>query len=92
VEVLSPRLRDQRRDRVDKVRDYRTFGVGHYWIVDPQLRTVEFLRFAKPKNVLVETAVRGRVRPQGFRGLALDVDDLWRTVDSAEASPRKRRR
>ncbi len=103
VEVLSPRLRDQRRDRVDKVRDYAACGAGHYWIVDPQLRTVEFLRFERPRNgvkgarrmhpdVLIETAERGKVRPRGFTGLVLDLDELWEKIDSAEETPRKRRR
>ena len=78
VEVLSPRPRDQRRDRVDKVRDYARAGAKHYWLIDPQLRSVEMLRLAGKRFVLATVASSGRVRPEGFPGLTLDLDDLWR--------------
>lgn len=39
VEVLSPST--ARRDRVQKRRMYQEFGVGEYWIVDPERRVVE---------------------------------------------------
>jgi Uma2 family endonuclease len=38
VEVLSPGTR--RRDATVKLRAYRTFGVGEYWMVDPDRETV----------------------------------------------------
>lgn len=80
LEVLSPRPRDQRRDRVDKLRDYARVGARHYWLVDPQLRTIEMLRLKDKRYVVATVATRGRVKPEGFAGLTLDLKDLWSLV------------
>lgn len=39
VEVVSPS--SARRDRVDKVNAYAQFGVRHYWILDPDEKTLQ---------------------------------------------------
>jgi Uma2 family endonuclease len=82
VEVISPRPRDGRRDRVDKLRDYAAFGVRHYWLVDPQLRTMEVLELRpRRKPIVVVSASSGTLTVPGCPGLRLDLDALWAEMD-----------
>jgi Uma2 family endonuclease len=86
VEVVSPSPRDQRRDRQDKMLEYAAFGIRFYWIVDPQQRRFEiYERSEADVYVPRVTAVRGIVQPvPGCPGLAVDIDALWRKVDSLD--------
>jgi Uma2 family endonuclease len=87
VEVTSPRPRDARRDRVDKLADYARAGVSYYWILDPQLRSLEVYDLGRDRRYAVAlTAGAGRVRAPGCPGLRLDLDALWAEVDEAERS------
>ncbi len=45
IEVLSPATAEK--DRVGKRRVYERFGVPEYWLVDPETRTVEVLRWTE---------------------------------------------
>lgn len=85
VEVTSPRPRDTRRDRVDKLADYARAGVSYYWILDPQLRSLEVYDLGRDRRYTVALSVgTGRVRAPGCPGLRLDLDALWAEVDEAE--------
>lgn len=85
VEVISPRPRDARRDRVEKIRDYARAGISYYWILDPQLRTLEILELEASARYRVTVArSRGKVRAPGCPGLVLNLDDLWAEVDEAD--------
>lgn len=82
VEVITATPRDQRRDRVEKKRDYATLGVGQYWLVDPEAHTVEILlRHIDGRFLEVLSAAEGTHYVPGCDGLRLDLDALWAEVD-----------
>lgn len=94
VEIVSPRPRDARRDRVEKLADYARAGVRYYWILDPQVRSLEVYQLGKDRRYTVAlTATQGRLRIPGCPALVLDLTALWDEVDAAErAAPRRSRR
>ena len=83
VEIVSPRPRDARRDRIDKLADYAAFGAKQYWIVDPHVRTFEIWRIdSKRRYVRFAAVASGKLRriPR-LPGLVVDVDALWREIE-----------
>ena len=77
VEILSPSTR--KHDRELKLERYAELGVRHYWIVDPETKTVELMQLA---GNAYEMTVEGRgdatIAHPGFDGLVLDLAALWR--------------
>ena len=85
VEIASPRPRDVRRDRVEKLADYARVGVRYYCIVDPQLRSLEVYELGRDGRYTVAlSAAHGRLRVPGCPGLVLDLGALWSEVDVTE--------
>jgi len=85
IEIVSPTPRDGRRDRVEKVADYAAFRVRYYWIVDPQLRSLEILRLgSQGRYEHLLGATEGQVDIPGCDGFVLDLDSVWAEVERFE--------
>ena len=76
VEVLSPGT--ARRDRVRKLNAYSRHGVRHYWLIDPEAKTVEAFELVEGAYRLA-AAVGGddELRPGVFPGLAISLPSLF---------------
>src|SRR5712691_7369916 len=76
VEVLSSGT--ARRDRVRKLNAYARHSVRHYWLVEPEAKTVEAFELVEGAYRLV-AAVAGddELRPGAFPGLAISLPILF---------------
>ncbi len=76
VEVLSPST--ARTDRSVKFALYARYGVGFYWIVDPEARALEAYRLEGAGYILAMRAAGATpCGPPPFEDLGLVVDSLW---------------
>jgi Uma2 family endonuclease len=81
-EVLSPSTAKE--DRAEKLPIYAREGVGHAWLVDPRLRTLEVLRREGERWLVVGVwKDDARVRAEPFEAIELDLAVLWADVQLA---------
>jgi Uma2 family endonuclease len=86
IEIVSSAPRDGRRDRVEKVADYAAFGLRYYWIVDPQLRSLEILgRGPQGRYEHLLGATEGTIEIPGSDGFVLDLDAVWGEIERFDA-------
>ncbi|HHW75298.1 MAG TPA: helix-turn-helix domain-containing protein [Firmicutes bacterium] len=76
VEIISPSSR--RKDRLQKMQLYQKAAVKHYWIVDPEEKTLECFALQGSLYSLVACGMeRDMVEHPNFKGLSLDLSRLW---------------
>lgn len=77
VEILSPSTK--RRDREIKRDIYARFGVAHYWLVDPQARTLVAYTLVEGRyHALAQHGADDTFEPALFPGLRVALSELWR--------------
>lgn len=75
-EVLSPST--ARVDRVEKMPIYAKWGVGHLWLIDPELRTLEVFALHRGQwTLLVTHDGSATVSPPPFESVSLSLLSLW---------------
>lgn len=75
-EVVSPGT--EALDRGRKLRIYRREAVRHYWLLDPELETLEVYRWEGGRYTHLETYEgAARVRAEPFDAIELDLALLW---------------
>ena len=60
IEILSPGVANQRRDRVVKSQLYGRYGVREYWIVNPAERSIE-VYLARDETLVLDQTFAGEV-------------------------------
>lgn len=79
VEILSPSRPEY--DRLTKAARYAVRGVPHYWIVDPEGRTMECFRL-DGDAYRMDAAATGTdtLTVPAFEGLTVSLADLWLAI------------
>lgn len=81
VEVLSPS--SVRLDREVKARRLAGFGVPHYWVLDPEARTLECFQLRDGVYVLAASgAGDDAVAVPDLDGLSVDLQAIWKSGPS----------
>ena len=77
VEILSPSTRA--RDRGVKMNRYAAVGLVHYWIADPDARSIECFRLeAGTYRPIAKVSAPDVLRHPDWPDLAIDLAALWR--------------
>ncbi len=76
IEVISPA--SYRKDRVQKMQIYQNAGVRHYWLVNPEEKTLECFSLREGLYTLPAAGMDNDVvRHPEFAGLEVDLSVLW---------------
>ena len=75
-EVLSPST--AQKDRVIKMPKYAQYGVAHFWLIDPLLRTLEVYELSDGRwTLLVTLKDDDQVKLAPFAAVGFSLGDLW---------------
>jgi len=76
VEILSPST--SRKDRLQKLRLYQTARVKHYWLVNPEEKTLECFALRNGAYALAASGMDEEVvEHPDFAGLSIPLKSLW---------------
>jgi len=79
IEIVSPGIENEKRDRIAKRQLYGKFGVKEYWVVDPYKRTIEvYLLKGRTLKLKVTYTEQGELISSVLTGFSCKVEDIFR--------------
>ena len=75
VAVLSPA--NTRRERAEKLSDYERIAAPEVWVVSPEARTVEILKFDGDRLKTYAVLREGQLQPVHFPEAVVDITTIW---------------
>lgn len=82
VEILSPFTASY--DLREKFRIYERSGVKEYWIVDPDMKSVEIYFNEKGRFVLnIKTEAVGKAESTLLKGFRIDLGEIFKDIDQS---------
>jgi Uma2 family endonuclease len=78
IEIISG---SARRDRIVKLDLYALYGVGEYWIVDPESQLIEFLVNERGRFIMRSPANDSYQSPN-LPEVEINLAKFWRDVDA----------
>ncbi|MBU1822402.1 MAG: Uma2 family endonuclease [Bacteroidetes bacterium] len=79
VEILSDSTRE--RDYGIKLTDYARHGIQEYWIVDPDLQTIEQYLLRDTEYELIQKIREGSLESEVITGFKINVRDVFSGID-----------
>ena len=75
---MSPTYREY--DTKTKRDECRELNVEEYWLVDPEYKIIEIVRFSNNVQVYSKVFLEGVLRPGivGFEEFGIDLESLWK--------------
>ena len=79
VEIISPG--SARYDRLVKLNGYAALGVPEYWLIDPELQTIERFVLRDGLYAVAQNASENEVfEPASYSGVSVPLAELWVTA------------
>ena len=79
VEVLSPS--SERKDRLQKMQVYQKASVEHFWLINPQAKTVECFSLRDGLYAMVASGMEDDLLEHpNFEGLVIELKNLWQKL------------
>ena len=90
VEVVSETPRDERRDRIEKLKEYAAAGIRWYWLVEPEQRSFSILELDAGRYAYAAAVTDGVIEEvPGCPELRIDVSAMWGRIDRLLAMSRE---